>query len=62
MAGVGSSIIAAVKHGRVGYGCDIDAEYVAIAHQRLDQLSVGQLKTRPMGKPVYDPSLLNGGH
>ena len=61
-AGVGSSVIAAVKHGRVGYGCDIDAEYIGIARKRLEQLSAGTLKTRPMGKPVYDPSQPNGGH
>ena len=61
-AGVGSSVIAAVKHGRIGYGCDIDAEYVGIARQRLEQLSAGTLKMRPMGKPVYDPDLSNGGH
>jgi adenine-specific DNA-methyltransferase len=29
--GVGSSVIAAVKHGRVGYGCDVAKEYVDIA-------------------------------
>ncbi len=60
--GVGSSIIAAVKHGRRGYGCDIVREYVEIAKNRLRQLRAGTLRTRPMGKPVYDPSLPNGGH
>jgi adenine-specific DNA-methyltransferase len=60
--GVGSSVIAAIKHGRSGYGCDVDAEYVEIARQRLLQLRNGVLRTRPMGKPVYDPSLPNGGH
>ncbi len=60
--GVGSSIIAAVKNGRVGYGCDIDKEYVKIAWERLHLLKVGKLKTRPMNKPVYDPMKPNGGH
>ena len=60
--GVGSALIAAAMHDRIGYGCDIDAQYVEIARQRLEQLADGTLKTRPMGKPVYDPRLPNGGH
>ena len=60
--GVGSSVVAAVKHGRTGYGCDISQEYVDVAWERLHLLRAGLLKTRPMGKPVYDPSLPNGGH
>jgi adenine-specific DNA-methyltransferase len=60
--GVGSAVVAAIKHGRNGYGCDIVREYVQIAHWRLQQLHAGTLKTRPMNKPVYDPSLPNGGH
>ena len=60
--GVGSSVIAAEMHGRVGYGCDSNAGYVSIARERLNQLADGTLRTRPMGKPVYDPNLPNGGH
>lgn len=60
--GVGSAIVAAVKHGRCGYGCDIVSEYVDIAWQRVHALRAGTLQTRPMGKPVYDPTLPNGGH
>lgn len=61
-AGVGSSVIAAIKHGRTGYGCDIDARYVEIAWKRIQALYNGTLKMRAMGKPVYDPALPNGGH
>jgi len=60
--GVGSSVLAAVKNGRTGYGCDISEEYVDVAWERLHLLRAGMLRTRPMGKPVYDPSLPNGGH
>lgn len=60
--GVGSSVIAAIKNGRNGYGCDIEERYVAIAEERVRALYDGTLKTRPMGKPVYDPNLPNGGH
>lgn len=60
--GVGSAIIAAVRHGRNGYGCDINRQYVQIARERLHKLRYGTLKTRPMDRPVYDPSLPHGGH
>lgn len=59
--GVGSSVIAALIHNRVGYGCDIVEEYVDIARQRIQALREGRLRTRPMGKPIYDPKLPNGG-
>lgn len=60
--GVGSSVLAAFKHGRNGYGCDVVKEYVGIARDRLMKLRAGTLETRPMGRPVYDPSLPYGGH
>jgi len=60
--GVGSSIIAALKNERNAYGCDIEQRYVDIAHERIQALRAGILRTRPMGKPVYDPTLPNGGH
>jgi adenine-specific DNA-methyltransferase len=60
--GVGSSVIAAVKNNRVGYGCDTDKEYVKVGMERLDLLMAGELKTRAMNKPVYDPGKPNGGH
>ena len=60
--GVGSSIVAALMHGRTAYGCDIVPEYADIARERVRRLRAGKLRTRPMGKPVYDPALPNGGH
>ena len=60
--GVGSSVVAAMKHGRQGYGCDVVEEYVEIAWERVRALQSGTLRTRPMGKPVYDPGKRNGGH
>ena len=53
--GVGSALIAAVRHGRLGLGCDIVPDYVAIARERLAALSAGTLRTRPMDRPVYRP-------
>jgi adenine-specific DNA-methyltransferase len=60
--GVGSAVAAAVMHGRVGLGCDIVQEYVDIAWDRIGDLRNGLLKTRPMNRPVYNPSLPGGGH
>lgn len=60
--GVGSSLVAARKHGRAAFGCDVVVEYVEIARQRVRDLDAGVLRTRPMRKPIYDPSLPGGGH
>ena len=60
--GVGSTVVAAMLHGRSAYGCDIVPEYVDIAHDRIEAVRAGTIRTRPMGKPVYDPSKPNGGH
>jgi adenine-specific DNA-methyltransferase len=59
--GVGSSVIAALKHDRIAMGCDLVQDYVDTAWRRVDQLRHGTLKTRPMHRPVYDPSLPRGG-
>jgi len=53
--GVGSTIIAAIKNNRVGYGCDTEKEYVSAAWDRIKHLRKGTLKIRPRDKPVYDP-------
>ena len=60
--GVGSAVVAAIKHERIGYGCDVVQEYVDIAWERVHLLRAGTLRTRPMGKPVYDPGKPGGGH
>ena len=60
--GVGSSVIAALMHERRAYGCDVVPEYVDLAHQRVREFHAGVLRTRPMGKPVYDPDKPKGGH
>lgn len=55
-AGVGSTLIAAAKHNRRAVGVDRDAEYCRIAKQRLTDYFAGNLKLRPLGKPVHKPS------
>jgi adenine-specific DNA-methyltransferase len=59
--GVGTSVVAALKHGRVGFGCDTVQEYVDVALGRIEELRAGTLRTRPMDRPVYDPNKPYGG-
>ncbi len=59
--GVGSSAIAALKHGRNAYGCDITESYIDIANYRIGQLRNGELRLRPMNKPIYEPTLKERG-
>lgn len=59
--GVGSTIVAAIMHERHGYGCDTEREYVDTAWERIHLYRAGLLRTRPMNRPVYDPSLPRGG-
>jgi adenine-specific DNA-methyltransferase len=53
--GVGTSIIAAIRHERRGAGAEVVPKYVNIAKERINQELDGTLKTRPMNKPIYDP-------
>lgn len=59
--GVGSSAIAALKNGRNAYGCDIMQDYIDIAQDRIAQLRSGELRVRPMNKPVYEPPVKERG-
>ena len=60
--GVGSTIVAAIKNNRIGFGCDTEKNYVDIAWDRIYSYKEGRLKLRPMNRPIYDPSLPSGGH
>lgn len=53
--GTGTSIIAAIRHGRRGAGAEIVPRYVEVARERIEQEMLGTLRTRPMERPVYDP-------
>jgi adenine-specific DNA-methyltransferase len=53
--GTGTTIIAAVRHGRRGAGAETEQKYVALAKERIRQEFDGILRTRPMNKPIYDP-------
>lgn len=60
--GSGSTVIAAAKNGRDGFGCDIEVRYIEIAKRRMAELYAGNLQARPIDRPVYDPRLTGGGH
>jgi adenine-specific DNA-methyltransferase len=53
--GVGSTAIAALMHGRKAMGAEIMPEYAEIARERIRCAERGQLRVRPMERPVYDP-------
>ena len=53
--GTGTTIVAAVRHGRRGAGAETVDKYVQVARDRIQQEMGGVLRTRPMHKPVYDP-------
>jgi len=55
--GTGTTIIAAIRHHRRGAGSELVERYAEIARQRIAQEMAGTLRTRPMGRPVYDPIL-----
>lgn len=55
-AGVGSSLIAAIKRNRRAMGSEQEITYTDIARERIASYFNGTLKIRPMGKPVYKPS------
>lgn len=54
--GTGTSIIAAIRHHRRGAGAEVVPKYVALARSRINQEMNGTLRTRPMSRPVYDPT------
>jgi len=54
--GSGTSIIAAIRHGRRGIGAETQPSYVNMASERIRRQIDGTLKTRPMNRPVYDPN------
>jgi adenine-specific DNA-methyltransferase len=59
--GVGSTAIAALMHGRRALGAEIVPEYVQLARQRVRQAEQGELRIRPMARPVHDPEQRRAG-
>ncbi len=55
-AGVGSTVIAAIKNNRNAMGIEKENEYCIISNQRIKDLSEGKLKIRPINKPIHKPT------
>ena len=55
-AGVGSTIIAAIKNSRRAMGSEKEEAYVKVARERLIKFHNGQLPIRKLGTPVHVPS------
>lgn len=53
--GTGTSVIAAIRHGRRGIGAEILPAYQKIARSRILLAIEGSLRIRPMNRPVFDP-------
>jgi adenine-specific DNA-methyltransferase len=53
--GVGTTAVAAIRHGRKAAGADIMPNYIKVARDRIMLAASGKLRTRPMNRPIYDP-------
>ncbi len=54
--GVGSTAIACLKHHRLPVCVEKEERYCSIAKQRVEQFLSGNLRIRPIGKPIHQPS------
>lgn len=55
-SGVGSALLAGLRHGRKVMGCEKEPAYNEIARRRIQAFVEGKLPYRPLGKPVYQPT------
>lgn len=55
-AGVGSTVIGAIKNKRNAIGIEKENEYCKIANKRIEELKEGRLKIRPINKPIHKPT------
>lgn len=55
--GVGTTAVAAVLHNRRAAGAEIMKEYTLKAKERITDAFTGDIKRRPMDRPVYQPDL-----
>lgn len=53
--GVGSTAIASLLHKRKVLGAEIVEDYVKIGWERIKLAETGELKIRPMDRPVFNP-------
>lgn len=53
-AGVGSTMLAAIKNNRKVLGIELYEKYIKTGEERIELFRQGKLKIRPLGKPIYD--------
>jgi len=53
--GTGTTQIASLIHNRKSCGAELLDEYYEIALQRINSAISGELKIRPMNRPIFDP-------
>lgn len=58
-AGVASSGVASLLHGRRFWGCELDRGYAATGLARLREAAEGRARYRPHDKPLYDHTKSN---
>lgn len=58
-AGVSSSGVAAIVHGRYFWGCEVVNDYIDIGVERLQKSLNGTVKYRPFDQPIYDAKQSN---
>lgn len=56
-AGVGSTILASIKNDRNAIGIEREEKYLKIAKKRIKDMKEGNLKLRPINKPIHKPKL-----
>ena len=54
-AGVGSTLIAALKNGRKALGSEKEQNFIELGRERLRKLQEGTLITRPIYREIYTP-------
>ena len=55
-AGVGSTMLAALKNKRNAIGIEKLKKYITVGEARIKSLKEGTLKVRELGKPIYTPN------
>ena len=56
-AGVGSTMIAAIKNNRHSIGIEKYKKYIRVGENRLKKYNQGTLELRELGKPIFIPNL-----
>ena len=54
-AGVGSTLVGALKNNRIAYGTELEQKYIDIGLERIDKLANDNLKTRPIYQKIHVP-------